>query len=110
MSKYICPICNEGTITISSERTGPKGFRETEYTLEGATCGCITVDSYDLAIALEMSADAEKYIKTEICEECHDEKASVHYPIAAWKGEFKDICPTCFKKELLKIEEKYSKQ
>lgn len=109
-NEYTCPICDEGKITITSERTGPRGFRETEYKLEGTTCGCITVNIYNLAIALEMSADAKKYIKNNICEDCLEEKATIHYPIKAWMGEYKDICPDCFKKELLELEEKYSKQ
>ena len=106
---YICPICNEGTIEIISERTGPPGFRETDYYFGEINCDCITYQCENVAIAIKYSADKDT-IKAAICQECNDEKATVHYPIRAWLGEYKDICPSCFRKEMEILEAEYGQK
>lgn len=105
--KYICPICNEGTIEIISERTGPPGFRTTDYDFGETTCDCITYKCEATAIAI---SEDKKRIESDICQECKDEKATIHYPVKSWAGEYKDICPSCFKKEMEALDAKWAKE
>lgn len=105
---YTCPICNEEKITITSERIGPPGYRTTDYDFGKTTCDCITYKCEGTAMEIKYSADGAE-IKSDVCQECNEEKATVHYPVKTWIGEYKDICPTCFKKEMVALEEKYGK-
>ncbi|TBX50339.1 hypothetical protein E0M27_27890 [Bacillus mycoides] len=104
---YLCPLCEQGQISITKERTGPPGFRTTDYDITSKTCDCITYECEAVAMAI-MSYKDETLIKTDTCEECKKEKATIHYPVKSWVGEYKDICPHCFKKEMEKLEEQYS--
>jgi len=105
---YICPICDKGNITIEQERTGPPGFRDTDYNILKKTCECITYDCETVALAIKSYKD-NKYIKHEVCENCGEAEANIHYPMKAWAGEYKDICSSCFEVEMKNLEAKYSK-
>lgn len=98
-NEYTCPICKQGYITIEKERTGPLGFRETDYDITNKTCECITYDCELIALAI-MGYKDEKYIKNETCESCGEREATINYPIKPWAGEYKKICPNCFQIEM----------
>lgn len=104
---YLCPIC-ENELDIIEERTGSPGFRDTDYYIVNKTCKCITYECNSIAMAIQ-SYKNEKLIKKDDCEECGVEKATIHYPVKSWAGEYKDICSHCFKKEMEKLKEQYVK-
>ena len=104
---YVCPIC-ENELEINAERTGPAGFRVTDYSIQNKTCNCITYECDVIAMAIK-SYKNEKLIEKDDCEECKVEKATVHYPVKPWAGEYKDICSYCFKKEMENLKEQFAK-
>ncbi|PEK30526.1 hypothetical protein [Bacillus toyonensis] len=106
IQNYICPICEEGQITINKERTGPPGFRESEFDITNTTCDCITYESESIALAIM----GYKKTKNDICESCSESKATIQYPVKSWAGEYKGICSDCFKIEMEESKEKYAKK
>ena len=102
---YICPICDKGNITIEQERTGPPGFRDTDYNILQKTCECITYNCDAVAVAIQSYKD-KKYIKEEVCEKCGVEEATINFFTS---NGYKNICSSCFEVEMKNLETKYSK-
>ncbi len=96
IGKYTCPICEKGTMTIWTERSGPPGFRDTDWFLDNKTCDCEIYESDNMLMAIQSFNDY-KLIKKDICENCEENKATIHNPVKAWLGEYEDICTNCFK-------------
>ncbi|PED73044.1 hypothetical protein CON97_05405 [Bacillus pseudomycoides] len=107
INNYVCPICKEGYITINKERTGPRGFRESEFSITNKTCECITHDSEFIATVIVCNNDER--IENETCENCGESESTIHYAIIPELGKYKDICTDCFKIEMEEMKEKYSK-
>lgn len=93
---YICPFCEKGQMTIYTERTGPKGFRTTDWFVTNQTCDCEIYESDNTLMAIESFKDYDQ-IKNDICECCKENQSTIHNPIKAWLGEYEDICTECFK-------------
>lgn len=96
----LCPICEKGKFHITSERTGPQGFRTTDYDLVSKTCDCVsTLNNEDILYTLAYEGNSSK-IKADLCEDCHNEVPKIHFPLKSWAGIYKDICISCFAKEV----------
>lgn len=93
--KYTCPICEKGTMTIWTERSGPPGFRETDWFVKDKTCDCKIPPSNHMLMAIESFKD-ENEIENKTCERCGNSPSTIHNPIRSWMGEFEDICTDCF--------------
>lgn len=99
-NKYICPICTQGYITIEIERTGPLGFRTTDFNITNKTCECITYNCETIALAITSYTDRDNS-QNETCESCGELEAIINYPI--------NMCSNCFKIEMKELEEKHGK-
>lgn len=108
IAKYNCPVCLKGNITIEKERTGPPGFRDTDYNITKKTCECINYNCDTVAIAIIDSQDKSK-LKSQYCERCNNNQAVVHYGVKSWVGEYIDICTDCFKLEMNELKLKNEK-
>ncbi|MFE4029114.1 hypothetical protein ACFX4N_23455 [Priestia sp. YIM B13551] len=108
INEYLCPICNQGHITIITERTGPPGFRDTDYDITKQTCECITFHGEVISMAI-MSYTDEKNIPKGICESCDEMEATIKYPTKSWVGEYKNICSSCFEIKMKELKEKQPK-
>lgn len=106
--KYTCPICEKGTMTIWTERGGPRGNRMTDWFVKDRTCDCEFVESDAILMAIETFKD-ENEIKNKTCERCGKNESTVHNPVRSWLGEYEDICTDCFKvrvKESIELNKK----
>ena len=102
--EYLCPICERGHMTITEERTGPPGFRDTDYDIIDKTCECISF-APDVIISAIKSYKGDKYIPNEKCECCSESEATIYFWY--WQpGENKKICSSCFKTKMEELKEK----
>ncbi|MCZ8493602.1 hypothetical protein [Priestia megaterium] len=97
MTVYKCPICKQGDIEIHTTRSGPPGFRMTDYEMLNRSCDCITKTGE--AISMAIIDSQEEFPKT-TCELCGESEATVKYPTKSWVGEYSYICTDCFSKKM----------